>query len=137
MRSITTFATSPLGVNLQIRWQCGQPVHFPKPSRTDYVKKCSNGAVRCRCQSSWFFLRINGPFDAGNRVFFNRFDDAGGLIPVVSMVLSPLSSNLPVPVNNLTATVTSASSISLSWNDNSANEKGFVIERRLHPSWYG
>ncbi len=37
----------------------------------------------------------------------------------------------PIPPSNLTALVVSSTQVDLSWNDNSTNEEGFVIQRRL------
>lgn len=45
--------------------------------------------------------------------------------------------NLPLAPNNLAATATSSTSISLSWNDNSTIESGYKIERKAGSGAFG
>ena len=68
-----------------------------------------------------YYYRVRAYNAAGNSAYSNE-DSAH---------TPPLTSTIPNPPINLSATAASSSQINLSWNDNSDNEDGFKIERSL------
>jgi len=92
-----------------------------------FQSQYTNGAG----DTDFAFLRINptAPTTA-SRLLIDRTEDSDAYAPTVTFILSPLSGTLPAAASQATATVTGTASINLSWQDNSSNEIGFIVERR-------
>jgi hypothetical protein len=95
---------------------------------TSYLNnQYTNGAVG----GKWAFIRINPTVPSTSARFqLDRTEDGDSHFPQVTFILSPLSNDLPnaasiTGVNSITAT-----SFTLTWEDLSSNEIGFVVERR-------
>lgn len=85
----------------------------------------------------WAFLRINPTTPSTSlRLLLDRTEDNDAYFPQVSLILTPLSSDLPEAAGQLTGSAISTGSISLSWEDFSDNETGFVIERKPIDGYY-
>ena len=81
---------------------------------------------------TWQTLSVPVQLSAGQQVVRMAFDaaGAGGYVGNLNWFkLSTASSGLPVAPSNLLA-VNSPTQVSLSWQDNSTNETGFLIERK-------
>lgn len=98
-----------------------------------FQQQYTNGAVG----GEWAFLRINPTAPSvALRLLLDRTEDNDAFVPFVSLILTPLSLDIPAAATQVTASVTGTNSISLSWQDQSNNESGFIIEKKLTGGFY-
>jgi len=68
------------------------------------------------------------PMVANGKVYYTAFDNTNtGHLFVSGLIPPPVGS--PAAPTNLAATATSVSQVALTWNDNSNNESGFIVQR--------
>ncbi|HEV7298275.1 MAG TPA: PA14 domain-containing protein [Tepidisphaeraceae bacterium] len=93
--------------------------------------------------TGWTNHSVTRDFGGGYEFLIVRFErdgvGSGDLVSIdnVSIASSTTTPNPTAPAapSNLAATATSASQINLTWNDNSGNETGFIIERSTSSSF--
>lgn len=79
-------------------------------------------------------FKVTG-IDPGDSFYFRlRAGNAAGLSEASNTVEVIAEIGVPKAPSGLQANVISASNIEISWNDNSSDEAGFILEKRLEPS---
>jgi Legume lectin domain/Fibronectin type III domain len=78
---------------------------------------------------------VNIPSTIGSNTAYIGFTGATGGASVTQDILNwtyaPLPTTVPAAPTNLTATVASGTQVNLAWTDNSTNESGFIIMRKI------
>lgn len=84
------------------------------------------------------FLRINPAyFSDVHRLIFDGIDDNDFYKPFIHLVLSPKNSTIPAAASSVSVSNNgTTNSLDVQWTDNSSNESGFLIERRLSNGTY-
>lgn len=80
----------------------------------------------------WFFLRINPTAPSvQNRHWLDRAEDRADGIPSVRLIYSTSATGQPTAASNVTAEFNGNESILIQWVDESSDEDGFILERRV------